>query len=45
MEFGDGSIRGHLDPGHTPGHESLLVKLPKTGAIVPSGDAVHLQSN
>jgi len=32
-------------PGHTPGHQSLLVKLPKTGAIVLSGDAVHFKSN
>jgi N-acyl homoserine lactone hydrolase len=32
-------------PGHTPGHQSLLVKLPKSGALVLSGDAVHFQSN
>jgi glyoxylase-like metal-dependent hydrolase (beta-lactamase superfamily II) len=32
-------------PGHTPGHQSLLVKLPKTGGIVLSGDAVHFRSN
>jgi glyoxylase-like metal-dependent hydrolase (beta-lactamase superfamily II) len=32
-------------PGHTPGHQSLLVKLPKTGALVLSGDAVHFKSN
>jgi glyoxylase-like metal-dependent hydrolase (beta-lactamase superfamily II) len=32
-------------PGHTPGHQSLLVKLPKAGAIVLSGDAVHFKSN
>ena len=32
-------------PGHTPGHQSLLVKLPKTGALVLSGDAVHFQAN
>jgi glyoxylase-like metal-dependent hydrolase (beta-lactamase superfamily II) len=31
--------------GHTPGHQSLLVKLPKTGALVLSGDAVHFQAN
>src|SRR3954447_11698931 len=28
-----------------PGHQSLLVKLPKTGALVLSGDAVHFASN
>ncbi len=32
-------------PGHTPGHQSLLVKLPKTGAILLSGDAVHFKEN
>jgi glyoxylase-like metal-dependent hydrolase (beta-lactamase superfamily II) len=43
--FGDGSVTLIATPGHTPGHQSLLVKLPKTGAIVLSGDAVHFQSN
>lgn len=43
--FGDGSVTILATPGHTPGHQSLLVKLAKTGAIVLSGDAVHFQSN
>lgn len=43
--FGDGSVVILSTPGHTPGHQSLLVKLPKTGAIVLSGDAVHFRSN
>lgn len=43
--FGDGSVIILSTPGHTPGHQSLLVKLPKTGALVLSGDAVHFQSN
>jgi N-acyl homoserine lactone hydrolase len=43
--FGDGSMIIISTPGHTPGHQSLLVKLPKTGAIVLSGDAVHFKSN
>jgi N-acyl homoserine lactone hydrolase len=43
--FGDGSVTVLTTPGHTPGHESLLVKLPKTGAIVLSGDAAHFQEN
>src|SRR5215204_6762851 len=43
--FGDGSVTIIATPGHTPGHQSLLVKLPKTGALVLSGDAVHFQSN
>jgi N-acyl homoserine lactone hydrolase len=43
--FGDGSVTIFATPGHTPGHQSLLVKLPKTGALVLSGDAVHFKSN
>jgi N-acyl homoserine lactone hydrolase len=43
--FGDGSVTIVSTPGHTPGHQSLLVKLPKTGALVLSGDAVHFQDN
>ena len=37
--FGDGSVTIIATPGHTPGHQSLLVRLPKTGAVVLSGDA------
>jgi N-acyl homoserine lactone hydrolase len=43
--FGDGSVMIVFTPGHTPGHESLLVHLRKTGWILLSGDAVHLQTN
>jgi N-acyl homoserine lactone hydrolase len=43
--FGDGSVVILSTPGHTPGHQSLLLKLPKTGAIVLSGDAVHFKEN
>jgi N-acyl homoserine lactone hydrolase len=43
--FGDGSVTILSTPGHTPGHQSLLVKLPKTGALVLSGDAVHFKAN
>ncbi len=43
--FGDGSVTILATPGHTPGHQSLLVKLPNTGALVLSGDAVHFKSN
>ena len=43
--FGDGSVTILSTPGHTPGHQSLVVKLPKTGAVLLSGDAVHFQSN
>ena len=43
--FGDGSVVILSTPGHTPGHQSLQVTLPKTGEIVLSGDAVHFKSN
>ena len=43
--FGDGSVIILSTPGHTPGHQSLLVKLPNTGAVVLSGDAAHFKEN
>jgi glyoxylase-like metal-dependent hydrolase (beta-lactamase superfamily II) len=43
--FGDGSVVLIATPGHTPGHQSLLVRLPKTGPVILSGDMVHLQDN
>ena len=39
--FGDGSVRLISTPGHTPGHCSLLVRLPKTGPVILSGDVAH----
>jgi glyoxylase-like metal-dependent hydrolase (beta-lactamase superfamily II) len=43
--FGDGSVVLISTPGHSPGHQCLLVRLPKTGAILLSGDAVHTRAN
>src|SRR5262249_23317 len=43
--FGDGSVTIISTPGHTPGHQSLLVKLPTTGAVLLSGDAAHFKDN
>lgn len=43
--FGDGSVTILSTPGHTPGHQSLLVHLNKMGNVVLSGDVVHFQSN
>ena len=35
--FGDGSVVLLSTPGHTPGHQSLYVKLARTGGVVVSG--------
>jgi glyoxylase-like metal-dependent hydrolase (beta-lactamase superfamily II) len=43
--FGDGSLTLISTPGHSPGHQCLLVRLPKTGAVMLSGDAVHTRAN
>jgi len=43
--FGDGSVVILSTPGHTPGHQSLLVRLPKQGTVVLSGDLVHFREN
>jgi glyoxylase-like metal-dependent hydrolase (beta-lactamase superfamily II) len=43
--FGDGSVMLISTPGHSPGHQCLLVRLPKTGAVLLSGDAVHTRAN
>ena len=43
--FGDGSVTILSTPGHTPGHQSLMVHLPKTGWVVLSGDAAHFRDN
>jgi N-acyl homoserine lactone hydrolase len=43
--FGDGSVLLISTPGHSPGHQCLLVKLTRTGAVLLTGDAVHTQAN
>ena len=43
--FGDGSVMLVSTPGHTPGHQSLLIHLRNSGFIILSGDVVHLQGN
>jgi N-acyl homoserine lactone hydrolase len=43
--FGDGSVMIISTPGHTPGHQSLIVRLPKTGVVVLSGDVAHFKDN
>jgi N-acyl homoserine lactone hydrolase len=43
--FGDGTVRILAAPGHTPGHQVLLVKLRQKGFVILSGDAFQLQQN
>jgi glyoxylase-like metal-dependent hydrolase (beta-lactamase superfamily II) len=43
--FGDGSVRIVSTPGHTPGHQSLIVRMAKTGTVILSGDAAHFRDN
>ena len=43
--FADGSVILISTPGHTPGHESLLVHLRNAGFIILSGDVVHTEEN
>jgi glyoxylase-like metal-dependent hydrolase (beta-lactamase superfamily II) len=43
--FGDGRVTILSTPGHTPGHQSLLLRLPKAGAVVLSGDLAHFGEN
>lgn len=43
--FGDGTVVIKRLPGHTPGSQGLLVKLPETGAVLLSGDLAHSADN
>ena len=43
--FGDGTVVLKRMLGHTPGHQALYVRLPKTGNILLSGDLAHFTDN
>lgn len=43
--FGDGTVTTLKTPGHTPGHRSLVVKLPKSGVVLITGDLYHTRQN
>jgi N-acyl homoserine lactone hydrolase len=43
--FHDGTVRILKAPGHTPGHQVLLLKLAKSGAVLLSGDLYHQRSD
>jgi len=39
--FGDGTVVIRQTPGHTAGHQVLIVKLAKAGVVVLPGDLYH----
>ena len=39
--FGDGKVIIKYAPGHTPGHQVLILKLAKTGNVMLAGDLYH----
>mgnify|MGYP001501799443 CR=1 FL=1 len=39
--FRDGQVILKAAPGHTPGHQVLILKLPSTGRVMLSGDLYH----
>ena len=41
--FGDGSVVVKGMPGHTPGHSTLLVRLPEMGDVMLTGDLYHFE--
>lgn len=43
--FGDGTVVIKREPGHTPGHQGLFLKLKKTGNVMLSGDLAHFTKN
>jgi glyoxylase-like metal-dependent hydrolase (beta-lactamase superfamily II) len=43
--FGDGSIVVHRSRGHTKGSQMLVVRLPKTGTTILTGDAAYFRDN
>lgn len=43
--FGDGSVTIISAPGHTPGHQTLLIRLENTGPIMLSGDLYHFEAS
>ena len=43
--FGDGTIQFISTPGHTAGHQSLLLKLEDTGSVIISGDIAYYEEN
>ncbi|MDB4972423.1 MAG: metallo-beta-lactamase superfamily protein [Myxococcaceae bacterium] len=43
--FGDGSVRILRSPGHTPGHQILMLSLSRAGKVILGGDLFHTKEN
>jgi N-acyl homoserine lactone hydrolase len=43
--FGDGTVLIMRSPGHTPGHQTLLVRLKEKGPVLLTGDLFHFREN
>ena len=43
--FGDGTVVIKSTPGHTPGHQSLFLRLKNAGPILLTGDLYHFKEN
>ena len=43
--FGDGKITLYGTPGHTPGHQIMVLNMEKSGRIVLTADCVYLSEN
>ena len=43
--FNDGSIIIYFTPGHTPGHQSVLINLPNSGPMFFAADSCYTQQN
>jgi len=43
--FGDGKLIIYFTPGHTPGHQSLLVNLENEGSYMLTSDACYIEEN
>jgi N-acyl homoserine lactone hydrolase len=43
--FGDGTVRILKTPGHTPGHQVLVLKLQKAGTVILAGDLYHFRAD
>lgn len=43
--FGDGTVKIIFTPGHTPGHQSVMINMPKSGPVFYAGDACYTEEN